>query len=32
VFSGLLTGILIGFAVESMIFRAIEARTVNWGM
>jgi NitT/TauT family transport system permease protein len=33
VFSGLLTVILIGLAVESVIFRAIEARTVNlWGM
>ena len=32
-FSGLLIVILIGLAVESMIFRAIEARTVNlWGM
>jgi len=33
VFSGLLTVILIGLAVESAIFRAIEARTVTlWGM
>jgi sulfonate transport system permease protein len=33
VFSGLLTVILIGLAVESVIFRAVEARTVNlWGM
>jgi NitT/TauT family transport system permease protein len=33
VFSGLLTVILIGLLVESVIFRAIEARTVNlWGM
>jgi sulfonate transport system permease protein len=33
VFSGLLTVILIGLVVESVIFRAIEARTVNlWGM
>jgi NitT/TauT family transport system permease protein len=33
VFSGLLTVILIGLAVESVIFRAIEARTVTlWGM
>jgi NitT/TauT family transport system permease protein len=33
VFSGLLTVILIGLIVESVIFRAIEARTVNlWGM
>jgi NitT/TauT family transport system permease protein len=33
VFSGLLAVILIGLAVESVIFRAIEARTVNlWGM
>jgi NitT/TauT family transport system permease protein len=33
VFSGLLTVILIGLAVESVIFRAIEARIVNrWGM
>jgi NitT/TauT family transport system permease protein len=33
VFSGLLVVILIGLTVESMIFRAIEARTVNrWGM
>jgi NitT/TauT family transport system permease protein len=33
VFSGLLTVILIGLFVESIIFRAIEARTVNlWGM
>ena len=33
VFSGLLTVILIGLFVESVIFRAIEARTVNlWGM
>ncbi|HET7191276.1 MAG TPA: ABC transporter permease [Pseudolabrys sp.] len=33
VFAGLLTVILIGLAVESVIFRAIEARTVNlWGM
>ncbi|HUK34756.1 MAG TPA: ABC transporter permease, partial [Vicinamibacterales bacterium] len=32
VFSGLLTVILIGLVVESVIFRAIEARTVNlWG-
>lgn len=32
-FSGLLTVILIGLAVESMIFRVIGARTVNlWGM
>ena len=33
VFSGLFTVILIGLFVESVIFRAIEARTVNlWGM
>ena len=33
VFSGLLTVILIGLLIESVIFRAIEARTVNlWGM
>jgi NitT/TauT family transport system permease protein len=33
VFSGLLTVILIGLIVESVIFRTIEARTVNlWGM
>jgi sulfonate transport system permease protein len=33
VFSGLLTVILIGLVVESVIFRSIEARTVNvWGM
>ena len=33
VFSGLLTVILIGLLVESVIFRTIEARTVNlWGM
>ena len=33
VFSGLLTVILIGLFVESVIFRALEARTVNlWGM
>jgi NitT/TauT family transport system permease protein len=33
VFSGLLTVILIGLVVESVVFRAIEARTVNlWGM
>jgi NitT/TauT family transport system permease protein len=33
VFSGLLTVILIGLLVESVIFRSIEARTVNlWGM
>jgi NitT/TauT family transport system permease protein len=33
VFSGLLTVIIIGLLVESVIFRAIEARTVNlWGM
>ena len=33
VFSGLLTVILIGLVVESVIFRTIEARTVNlWGM
>ena len=33
VFSGLLTVILIGLVVELVIFRAIEARTVNlWGM
>ncbi len=33
VFSGLLAVILIGLAVESVIFRAVEARTVNlWGM
>lgn len=33
VFSGLLAVILIGLAVESVIFRALEARTVNlWGM
>jgi NitT/TauT family transport system permease protein len=33
VFSGLLTVILIGLFVESVIFRFIEARTVNlWGM
>ena len=33
VFSGLLTVILIGLAVESVIFRTIETRTVNlWGM
>ena len=33
VFSGLLAVILIGLVVESVIFRAIEARTVNlWGM
>lgn len=33
VFSGLLTVILIGLIVESVIFRAIEVRTVNlWGM
>jgi NitT/TauT family transport system permease protein len=33
VFAGLLTVILIGLLVESVIFRAIEARTVNlWGM
>ncbi len=33
VFSGLLAVILIGLVVESVIFRALEARTVNlWGM
>ncbi len=33
VFSGLLTVILIGLVVESVIFRALEGRTVNlWGM
>jgi len=33
VFSGLLTVILIGLVVESVIFRTIEARTINlWGM
>jgi NitT/TauT family transport system permease protein len=33
VFSGLFTVILIGLLIESVIFRAIEARTVNlWGM
>jgi sulfonate transport system permease protein len=33
VFSGLLAVILIGLAVESVIFRAVEGRTVNlWGM
>jgi len=33
VFAGLLTVILIGLFVESVIFRALEARTVNlWGM
>jgi NitT/TauT family transport system permease protein len=33
VFSGLLTVILIGLFVESIIFRAIEPRTVSmWGM
>ena len=33
VFSGLLTVILIGLFVESVIFRSLEARTVNlWGM
>jgi NitT/TauT family transport system permease protein len=33
VFGGLLVVILIGLTVESVIFRAIEARTVNrWGM
>jgi len=33
VFSGLLAVILIGLVVESVIFRAIEARTVNlWDM
>jgi NitT/TauT family transport system permease protein len=33
VFAGLFTVILIGLVVESVIFRAIEARTVNlWGM
>jgi len=33
VFSGLLTVILIGLFVESVIFRALETRTVNlWGM
>jgi NitT/TauT family transport system permease protein len=33
VFSGLLAVILIGLVVESVIFRAIEGRTVNlWGM
>ncbi len=33
VFSGLFTVILIGLFVESVIFRAVEARTVNlWGM
>ncbi len=33
VFSGLLTVILIGLFVESVIFRALEPRTVNlWGM
>jgi NitT/TauT family transport system permease protein len=33
VFSGLLTVILIGLFVESVIFRTLEARTVNlWGM
>jgi len=33
VFSGLLTVILIGLVVESVVFRTIEARTVNlWGM
>ncbi len=33
VFSGLLSVILIGLVVESVIFRTIEARTVNlWGM
>ena len=33
VFAGLLTVILIGLAVENLIFRVIEARTVcRWGM
>lgn len=33
VFSGLLMVIIIGLLVESVIFRAIESRTVNlWGM
>ncbi|MGB8444851.1 MAG: ABC transporter permease, partial [Pseudolabrys sp.] len=33
VFSGHLAVIFIGLVVESVIFRAIEARTVNlWGM
>lgn len=33
VFAGLLTVILIGLAVENLIFRAVEARTVRrWGM
>ena len=33
VFSGLLAVILIGLIVESVVFRSIEARTVNlWGM
>jgi NitT/TauT family transport system permease protein len=33
VFAGLLTVILIGLVVESVVFRTIEARTVNlWGM
>ena len=33
VFSGLFAVIIIGLLVESVIFRAIEARTVNlWGM
>jgi NitT/TauT family transport system permease protein len=33
VFSGLFTVILIGLLIESVIFRAIEARTINlWGM
>ena len=33
VFSGLLAVILIGLFIESVVFRAIEARTVQrWGM
>jgi NitT/TauT family transport system permease protein len=33
VFAGLLTVILIGLAVENLIFRAIEKRTIQrWGM
>ncbi|HVB46865.1 MAG TPA: ABC transporter permease, partial [Burkholderiales bacterium] len=33
VFAGLFTVILIGLAVENLIFRNIEARTVRrWGM
>ncbi len=33
VFAGLLTVILIGLAMENLVFRSIEARTVRrWGM